>query len=78
MEVDVTGHARERMRKYDVSVALLEDALQNPDSVVNGYGGRRIYQKKLNHHVLRVVIEESNGLKKAVTVYKARGGRYGI
>ena len=57
---------------------MLEDALQNPDSVVNGYGGRRIYQKKLNHHVLRVVIEESNGLKKAVTVYKARGGRYGI
>ncbi|MBI2583266.1 MAG: DUF4258 domain-containing protein [Candidatus Aenigmarchaeota archaeon] len=76
--MEISGHARERMQKYNVSEKLLMDAINNPDSTFEGYRGRKIYQKRLDGYVLRIVIEENKAIKRIVTVYKARSGRYGI
>ncbi len=78
MAVELTDHAKERMEDYRVSMAILLDTLHQPDSVVAGYSGRRVYQKRLNGHILRVIVEEQEGIRRIITVYKARAGRYGI
>ena len=63
MEIDITHHAKERMRKYEVSNALVISTLEKPTSIMEGYNGRKVYQKKLNGHVLRVIVEESKKWK---------------
>lgn len=78
MRIEITTHARERMQEYNVSESLVVETVQNPDSRVEGYGGRMVYQKKLNGYILRVVVEETKGIKRTITVYKARSGRYEI
>ena len=54
MKIEITEHAKERMQDYNVSEDLVKDAIHNPDSIVDGYGGRKIYQKKLNGYIVRV------------------------
>jgi len=78
MEINITRHAAERMQQYNVSEDLVKDAIINPNDIVESYGGRKVYQKKLNGYVLRVIVEENKEIKRVVTVYKARGERYGI
>lgn len=46
--------------------------------ILSGHSQRKIYQKKLNDHVVRVIVEEHEDTKVVITVYKARSGRYGI
>lgn len=41
MEIEITPHAKERMRKYSVTGALVKAALENPTSILDGYGGRK-------------------------------------
>jgi len=78
MEIELTKHARERMEEYNVTESLVKETLSNPNFIVEGYGNRKIYQKKLNSYVLRVIVEDEKGIKRVVTVYKARSERYGI
>lgn len=78
MKIDISDHAKERMQVYNVPEDLVKATIHNPDSVVDGYGGRKIYQKKLNGYIVRVIVEENKGIKRVITVYKARSGRYGI
>ena len=78
MNIVITSHARERMRKYKVPNELVISTVENPTSIMEGHDGRKIYQKKLNGHVLRVIVEGSKEIKasKVITVYEARSGRY--
>ena len=78
MKIIIVKHAEERMQEYDVPEDLVINAVQNPDNIIEGYRGRKIYQKKLNGYILRVIVEESKEIKTIITVYKARRGRYGI
>ncbi len=78
MKVHITKHARERMQEYGVSEGLLMDTINKADSVELGYNNRKIYQKKLNGHVLRVIVEEGKEINRVITVYQARSGIYGI
>lgn len=78
MNIEITDHAKERMQRYDVSEALVLETLENPTNVTEGYGNRKVYQKKLNGYVLRIIVEESKGIKRVITIYKARSERYGI
>jgi hypothetical protein len=78
MEIRILLHARQRMLRYNVDQAIVEETLQNPDSEVSGYGGRRIAQKKLDGYVLRVIYENQNHTKVVITVYKARRERYEV
>ena len=72
------GHARKRMKDYGISEDFLKAAIQDPDNVAEGYGGRKIYQKKLNGYLLRIIVEEDKEIKRVITTYKARSGRYEV
>ncbi len=78
MKIEITNHAKERMREYGISEDLVKDTIYNPDSIEEGYAGRKIYQKKLNGYIARVIVEEDKGIKRIITVYKSRSGRYGL
>ena len=78
MDIEFTTHALERMRKYGVDKAMVEKTLRAPDSVTKGHTERRIYQKRLNGHALRVIVEEHKSFLIVITTYKARSVRYDI
>ncbi len=78
MTLEITKHANARMRRYGVTKHVIISVIDTPDAVVQGYTGRRIYQKKLNEHVLRVIVEEHKNIRRVITVYKARSVRYEI
>lgn len=66
------------MRKYRVDRRTVGNVIEKPDSVTKGHSERRIYQKRLNRHVLRVIVEEHKNLIVVITTYKARSVRYDI
>ena len=78
MKIEITNHAKERMKQYAIDESLLVEALENPHSKSESYANRIIYSKRLNGHILRAIVEESEGIKKVITLYKARSGRYEI
>ncbi len=80
MAMEITLHAKERMRKYGITAKLVKEAVESPSSVLESYGGRKVYQKGLNGYTLRVITEESKGIRNiiVITVYKAKSGRYEI
>jgi hypothetical protein len=78
MKLELTGHAKERMKQYAIEEKLLLDAIENPDRVSETYAGRKMYQKRLNGYILRVIIEENEQIKTVITLYKARSDRYEI
>jgi len=57
---------------------MIEKTLETPDSITKGHTERRIYQRRLNGHVLRVIVEENKSFLVVITVYKARSVRYDI
>ena len=74
MKFELTQHTKERMRRYNISIEQIEDALENPDRVIKGKFGRRIAQKRLNGKVIRVIYEKNL----VITTYLARRERYEI
>ena len=78
MTLELTEHAKERMLKYGITNNMVISAVNASDAVVPGYGGRMIYQKRLNGYVIRVIVEEHKNVKRVITVYKARSVRYEI
>jgi hypothetical protein len=78
MQIEFTAHALERMRKYGVDRSMVEKTLEMPESITKGHTERRIYQRRLNGHVLRVIVEEHKSFLVVITTYKARSVRYDI
>ncbi len=76
MEIIILNHARLRMEQYDVTEAMVQEAIRNPDSLVLSYGNRRIAQKRVGRQLLRVVYEKEDRISIVITVYKARRERY--
>ena len=77
MKFVISPHAKEEMKRRAIPVKLLNNALENPQQIVEGYGGRSIYQSKVDFgegHIflLRAVVEDKNGQLLIVTVYKTR------
>jgi hypothetical protein len=77
-ELKIIKHAWERMQEYDIDIETLTDALSSPDYIFIGYNNRKIYQKRLDGHLLRAVVEEYINVKRVITVYKARRDRYDV
>lgn len=78
MRIAITPHARGRMRSYLITTKMVFAAINAPDNILQGYGIRKIYQKRLNGHVLRVITEQHNNIITVITTYKARSVRYEI
>lgn len=77
MNIRISEHAKDRMKIYGISERIVIDALNEPDEVVDGYGGRKIAHKRLNHYILRVIYEEYEDEKAIITLYPAEESRYG-
>jgi hypothetical protein len=75
MNFQLSSHAREEMERRAISPALLESVLTNPEQVVAGHGGKRVYQSRLdfgsgNVYLLRAVVDDSKDAAVVVTVYR--------
>ncbi|MDE1827839.1 MAG: DUF4258 domain-containing protein [Candidatus Micrarchaeota archaeon] len=77
-EIVISQHARERMARYKVTEELVKITLESPEITLEGHSGRNIYQRRLNGHLLRVITEDSKGIKIVITIYKAKRERYEI
>ncbi len=78
MGLRIIFHARERMRKYEISQTDLEDCVKKPELLIPGKFGRTIAQKRINGYVLRVIYEKTPNTIIVVTTYKAKRDRYEI
>jgi hypothetical protein len=78
MKILITGHARERMKKYEISELWIKRAIEEPTSVIESGSNRKIAQKRLNGLVLRVIYETRETIAVVITVYKAKRERYEI
>lgn len=58
-------HIKDQMDERGITSEIVEDALANPDAVVQGKKSRVIYQKLVMDKLLRVVTEGN----KLITVY---------
>ena len=78
MKIEISSHAKERMKKYDLSEKQVTDCVNSPKIVVEGNYNRKIAQKPLNGYVIRVIYEKSNNSITVVTAYKSKRERYEI
>jgi hypothetical protein len=77
-EIKITVHAKTRMARYEISEELVRATIQHADNIVNGYKGRTVFQKRLNDHLVRVIVEEHKGELIVITTYKSRVIRYAL
>ena len=77
-EIEVSPHAKERMRRYEISEQLVRRTVDQPDQVLESYAGRKIYQKRIDNRILRVIVEEYKGQRRIITVYPAKAERYAL
>ncbi|MAG18225.1 MAG: DUF4258 domain-containing protein [Candidatus Diapherotrites archaeon] len=78
MEIRITLHAKERMKKYGLIELQVKNCVNNPDIVVEGKSNRKIAQKRINGYVLRVIYEKHDNVYVVITTYKAKRERYEI
>ena len=45
MDLRITKLAKKRMEKYGISESLVRDAMDDPDSIVEGHSGRKYLRK---------------------------------
>jgi hypothetical protein len=58
-------HIKDQMVEREITIEMVENALNKPDEVVTGKQKRVVYQKKIESKLLRVVTEGN----RLITVY---------
>ena len=76
MKINYTNYAEIKIQKRGLSKAHVENALKNPDKIIDAKEGRKIAQKAAGKHLLRVVFEESGNAYKVITAYYSKTERY--
>lgn len=76
MEFDYTDHAEENIQERKLSKKVVEDAIINPEKVIEGRIGRRISQKIVGNKLLKVIYEHEGNIYKIVTAYYTKLERY--
>jgi hypothetical protein len=78
--VRLSPHAREKLKRLmqiGVTEVTVIRTVQNPESSVLGYFGRKIAQSSLSDELLlRVIYEETDNSILVVTIYPAKRRRY--
>lgn len=75
MNIRLSNHAREEMERREIPPALLDSVLGNPEQIVPGYAGTRVYQSRLDFgggrvYLLRAVVDDTVDPALVVTVYR--------
>ncbi len=78
MEITITGHAIERMEKYNIRKEDLLETVRNPTITLGSHSNRHIFQRSINGYVIRAICEKVKNTIVIITVYKARKDRYEI
>lgn len=65
--------AKKKLERRGIPQEWVEETINSPDQIVDGYGDRRVAQKKYLIHekeyLLRIVYEESEGIQIVLTAY---------
>ncbi len=75
MRYYISGHALLELGRRKISRELLGTILSDPEQIVEGKGGRRIYQSRIvsdggKWQLVRVVVDELDDPPVVVTVYR--------
>ena len=76
MKIIYTDYAEETINDRKISKELVENALKNPDEIVEGKKNRKIAHKVINAKLLRMVFETGKKVYIAITAYYAQPKRY--
>ena len=76
MKIIYPDYSEESISDRKISKKLVEDALLNPDEVIESKKGRKIAHKVIGHRLLRVVYKESKKAYIVVTAYYTEPKRY--
>ena len=76
MKIEYTGYAEMKIRKRGLSKEQIENAIKNPDKILEGEEGRKIAQKSISGYLLRVVFEHHGNTYKVITAYYSKPERY--
>jgi hypothetical protein len=78
--ISLSPHAKEKLKRLTASSITEEKIVKtvlNPESITNGYFGRKIAQSSLTEDLLlRVIYEEMDNNILVVTIYPAKRQRY--
>ena len=74
MKYQLSKHAQEELRKRGIPVEVLEMVLEAPEQIVEGYGGKKVYQSRVpsegNPFLIRAILAEDVTPPLVVTVYR--------
>lgn len=62
-------HAEERLKDRGIPRELVISTIEKPDSLDEGYGGRKVAQRSLNGKLIRVIYEERDDEILIITAY---------
>jgi len=68
--IRITEHARFEMKRRGIRQADVIATIRNPGQTLASSKGRRIYQSRLGHLLLRVIVKEVAQAYHVVTAYK--------
>ena len=72
-KVEIVPIAKRKSQRRGIPEEWIFETLKLPDQVVDGYGGRKVAQKKYSvserKYLLRVVYEEKEGVQVVITSY---------
>ena len=73
MDIEYIPHATNKIKRRDLSPALIEQTLQNPNQRIEADKGRKIAQSKIERagteYLLRIIYEETPGKLLVITAY---------
>ena len=75
MRFRLTEHVQEEIVRRSISRAVLDEVLNHPQQVVDGYGGRRAYQSKVvvgdgRMLLIRAIVDDRVDPAVVVTAYR--------
>jgi uncharacterized protein YuzE len=74
MDIEIIPLAEKKLKRRGITERWVKETLDFPDQSLDGYGGRRVAQKKYlmknKEYLLRVIYEEKEGLKLVVTAHE--------
>jgi len=81
MNIEIIPVAIKKLKKRNIQQEWVVEAVNGPDQVVDGYGGREVAQKKRiideKEYLIRVVYERENDKIFVITAYiTSQIGRY--
>lgn len=77
MKFKLTNHAKQEMERRNIPLPILEGVLEQPQQIVNEYGGKKAYQSKIDFgggkiYLLRVIVDDTIDPATVITAYRTK------